>query len=443
MEKYTLKRITIEEIPEPSMRLFDPEVDAVAIKAIEAVRSGGEVALRRWAQEFDGLAKGAPLVIAREEMKAAYDSLPEETAALLGRAKGRVAAFAAAQRACLAPLDVPALGGRHGHEFVPVARAGCYVPGGAFPLPSSALMTVIPAKAAGVPEVWCAGPKPTRETLAAAWLAGADGFLQCGGAHAIAALAFGIAVPRCDVIIGPGGKYVAAAKRLLYGIVGTEAPAGPSELLVIADESADPDIVAADLLAQAEHSPDAMPALIATHSHIADQIDRILRAQLAALPEPNRSIAQRSLQNGFCCIEPDPARIADGANHCAPEHLEIATSEPRQRFGYAYAPMDEALARAVIDISGRSYCVLSGTFTSPSIGALSTSNIAHFFQSFAANANLTLHLDILRGENDHHKAEALFKAAALALKSALEPRAQAPSASTKGETTFSTPEEGK
>ncbi|HCX97173.1 Histidinol dehydrogenase [uncultured spirochete] len=329
MEKYTLKRITIEEIPEPSMRLFDPEVDAVAIKAIEAVRSGGEVALRRWAQEFDGLAKGAPLVIAREEMKAAYDSLPEETAALLGRAKGRVAAFAAAQRACLAPLDVPALGGRHGHEFVPVARAGCYVPGGAFPLPSSALMTVIPAKAAGVPEVWCAGPKPTRETLAAAWLAGADGFLQCGGAHAIAALAFGIAVPRCDVIIGPGGKYVAAAKRLLYGIVGTEAPAGPSELLVIADESADPDIVAADLLAQAEHSPDAMPALIATHSHIADQIDRILRAQLAALPEPNRSIAQRSLQNGFCCIEPDPARIADGANHCAPEHLEIATSEPR------------------------------------------------------------------------------------------------------------------
>ncbi|MGB9686415.1 MAG: histidinol dehydrogenase, partial [Rectinema subterraneum] len=120
MEKYTLKRITIEEIPEPSMRLFDPEVDAVAIKAIEAVRSGGETALRRWVQEFDGLAEGAPLVIAREEMKAAYDSLPEETAALLGRAKGRVAAFAAAQRACLAPLDVPALGGRHGHEFVPV-----------------------------------------------------------------------------------------------------------------------------------------------------------------------------------------------------------------------------------------------------------------------------------------------------------------------------------
>lgn len=328
MEEYTLKRIAIEEIPEPSMRLFDPEVDAVALEAIEAVRTGGEAALRKWAQKFDGLGEDAPLVIMREELKMAYDTLPEATAALLERAKGRIAAFAAAQRACLAPLDAPALGGRHGHEFVPVARAGCYIPGGAFPLPSSALMTVIPAKAAGVPEVWCAGPKPTRETLAAAWLAGADGFLQCGGAHAIAALAFGVGVPRCDVIAGPGGKYVAAAKRLLYGIVGTEAPAGPSELLVIADKSADPDIVAADLLAQAEHSPDAMPALIATDSHIAYLIDRALRAQLSALPEPNRSIAQRSLKNGFCCIESDPARIAEGANRCAPEHLEIATYTP-------------------------------------------------------------------------------------------------------------------
>lgn len=140
----------------------------------------------------------------------------------------------------------------------------------------------------------------------------------------------------------------------------------------------------------------------------------------------------------------DHHSVEDCAIALGKAFAELAPSGAgRQRFGYAYAPMDEALARAVIDISGRSYCVLSGTFTSPSIGALSTSNIAHFFQSFAANANLTLHLDILRGENDHHKAEALFKAAALALKSALEPRAQAPSASTKGEATFSTPEEGK
>lgn len=376
MEKHTLRRIAIDEIPEPSLRLFDPEVDAVARGAIEAVRNGGECALRELAIKFDSLDPDAPLVIPRVAMKEAYDSLPHETAALLARAKGRIAAFAAAQRACLAPLDMPigadagdtksekltrgmaenmegngargiqdnsvllndsasgslsegALGGRHGHEFVPVARAGCYVPGGAFPLPSSALMTVVPAKVAGVAEVWCAGPKPSRETLAAAWLAGAEGFLRCGGSHAIAALAFGIAIPKCDVIVGPGGKYVAAAKRLLFGVVGTEAPAGPSELLVIADTSVDPRVIAADLLAQAEHSPDAMPALIATDAVLAGHIERELERQLENLPEPNRSIAHTALANGFLCVEPDLARAAEGANRCAPEHLELAITNPR------------------------------------------------------------------------------------------------------------------
>lgn len=330
MEKYTLKRITIDEIPEPSLRLFDPTVDAVALSAIDAVRKGKEAALREWAVKFDGLSPDEPLLISRDEMKAAYDSLPRATAELFARAKGRVAAFAAAQRACLAPLALPAPGGRHGHEFVPVARAGCYVPGGAFPLPSSAIMTVVPAKAAGVEEVWCAGPKPTRETLAAAWLSGANGFLRCGGAHAVAALAFGVAVPRCDVIVGPGGKYVAAAKRLLFGIVGTEAPAGPSELLVIADGTAQPEVVAADLLAQAEHSPDAMPALIVTEETLADKIEEELSVQLAALPEPNRSIARAALGNGFCCVEPDLGRAVLGANRCAPEHLELATANPAE-----------------------------------------------------------------------------------------------------------------
>lgn len=328
MEKPLLKRIRIDEIPEPSGRLFDPNVDAVAREAIDAIRTGGEAALRAWAERLDGLAAGTPLIISRDEMKAAYDSLPQSTAELLARAKGRIAAFAAAQRASLSSLDLPAPGGRYGHEFVPVARAGCYVPGGAFPLPSSALMTVVPAKAAGVEEVWCAGPKPTRETLAAAWLAGADGFLGCGGAHAIAALAYGVAVPKCSVIVGPGGKYVAAAKRLLFGLVGTEAPAGPSELLAIADSSASPKVIAADLLAQAEHSPDAMPALIVTEDELADRIESELATQLAALPEPNRNIASSALGNGFCCVEPDLGRAAEGANRCAPEHLELAIADP-------------------------------------------------------------------------------------------------------------------
>jgi len=145
---------------------------------------------------------------------------------------------------------------------------------------------------------------------------------------AIAALAFGVAAPKCDVIVGPGGKYVAAAKRLLFGLVGTEAPAGPSELLVIADRSAPPEVIAADILAQAEHSPDAMPCLIVTEETLADHIEEALAAQLAALPEPNHSIAHTSLRNGFCCIEPDLERAILGANRCAPEHLELATVNP-------------------------------------------------------------------------------------------------------------------
>lgn len=330
MEKHTLKRIAIDEIPEPSARLFDPKVDAIALEAIDAIRTGGEAALKEWAVKFDGLPDDVPLLISRDEMRAAYESLPRATAELLARAKARVAAFAAAQRACLAPLDLPAPGGRHGHEFVPVTRAGCYVPGGAFPLPSSAIMTVVPARAAGVGEVWCAGPNPTGETLAAAWLAGADGFLRCGGAHAVAALAFGVVVPKCDVIVGPGGTYVTAAKRLLFGLVGTEAPAGPSELLVIADGGAKPEIVAADLLAQAEHSPDAMPALIVTDEKLADRIEEELSRQLDALPEPNRGIARAALGNGFCCVEPDIGRAVKGANRCAPEHLELATANPTE-----------------------------------------------------------------------------------------------------------------
>ena len=397
MEKHPLKRIAIDDIAEPSVRLFDPEIEAVAKQAIDAIRAGKEPELRRWAERLDGLPVGAPLVISRDELKAAYDKLPKKTTELMERAKGRVAAFAAAQRACLTPLELPiriepikmksqmyspearrppdpgefidpsdpndlndlkdsndsnrpttlniatgemaakrntgrgekgALVGRYGHDLVPVARVGCYVPGGAFPLPSSAIMTVVPAKVAGVEEVWCAGPRPSNETLAAAWVAGADGFLQVGGAHAIAALAFGICIPRCDIIVGPGGKYVMAAKRQLFGIVGTEAPAGPSELLIIADKTADPDMIAADLLAQAEHSPDAMPAAIVSEETIALEIEKSLMTRLEDLPEPNQSIAYRALSNGFLCVEQDLLRIVEGANRCAPEHLEIATSDP-------------------------------------------------------------------------------------------------------------------
>ena len=218
--------------------------------------------MREWAEKLDGLRPGDPLVIGREGLESALASLPEAERAMLEGARDRVFAFAKAQRAALRDIDVIVPGGRAGHVFSPVARAGCYAPGGRFPLPSSAIMTACAAKAAGVGSVWCAGPRPARATLAAAALSGAEGFLAAGGAQGIAALALGAGVPPCDVVVGPGGRYAAAAKRLLAGVVGTEAPAGPSELLVIAGEGADPEVAAADLLAQAEHDVAAVPSIV-------------------------------------------------------------------------------------------------------------------------------------------------------------------------------------
>jgi phosphoribosyl-ATP pyrophosphohydrolase/phosphoribosyl-AMP cyclohydrolase/histidinol dehydrogenase len=182
--------------------------------------------------------------------------------------------------------------------------------------------------------VWCAGPRPSRITLAAAGLAGADGFLACGGAQAIAALAFGVVAPACDVIVGPGGRYVAAAKRLLFGEVGTEAPAGPSELLVIADSRADPALVAADLLAQAEHDPVAVPALVARDGTFVDRVEAALARLVEDLPEPNRETAIAALARGWACAvggASDASFVeaaASVADEFAPEHLALHVENP-------------------------------------------------------------------------------------------------------------------
>lgn len=324
----SLKRISLEDVPSPEVRLVDPGVDKIAGEIVDDVRKRGEVALREWAERFGERRSGEPLLLGRDALKEAWGRMDAGTACLLERAHGRIAAFAAAQRTCLANLDMPVPGGRAGHEFVPVGRAGCYVPGGRYPLPSSALMTVSAAAAAGVPEIWCAGPHPSDCSLAAAYIAGAEGFLACGGAQAVAALGFGVIVPRCDTVVGPGGKYAASAKRQLFGIVGTEAPAGPSELLIIAGDNADPRLASADLLAQAEHDSAATPMLICQSEIFADALDRALAAGLASLPENNAATASAALANGWMLVESDFDRQCRAAERSAPEHLELMVDEP-------------------------------------------------------------------------------------------------------------------
>jgi phosphoribosyl-ATP pyrophosphohydrolase/phosphoribosyl-AMP cyclohydrolase/histidinol dehydrogenase len=333
-----LRRLTADDA-----RGARPAVDAQALARaaviVEDVRTGGADALRRWAEELGDVAPGAPLLRGPAELAQALASLARDERELLERTAARVRGFAEAQRACLAPLDVPVEGGRAGHELRPVERAGCYAPGGRYPLPSSVLMTVVPARVAGVREVWVASPRPAPITLAAAAVAGADGVLAAGGAQAIAAFAYGAGdVPAADFLCGPGNRYVTAAKKLVFGDVGVDMLAGPSELLVVADATADPGLIAADLLAQAEHDPDARPWLALTCSPLLARVEAELRAQLADLPTAETARAALAGGGVFQCEDLDAAAAL--AARLAPEHLELLVREPRAaaaRFEHAGA----------------------------------------------------------------------------------------------------------
>jgi phosphoribosyl-ATP pyrophosphohydrolase/phosphoribosyl-AMP cyclohydrolase/histidinol dehydrogenase len=187
-------------------------------------------------------------------------------------------------------------------------------------------MTAVTARAAGVQQVWVASPRPTPITLAAAAVSGADGLIAIGGAQAIATLAFGTdTVPRCDMVVGPGNRWVTAAKQLLAGEVGIDMLAGPSELLIIADHTAAPALIAADLLAQAEHDSDAVPMLLCTSGELIAQVELELRQQLRSLPTAATAIA--ALANGFAIQVPDLATATSLSDIIAPEHLEIMTAD--------------------------------------------------------------------------------------------------------------------
>ena len=306
---------------------LDADTLGTAARIVDAVRIDGEAALRRFAAQFDGLAPEQPLWLDREALQAAAAAVPEDQRQLLERTKARIAAFAERQRAAIQPFELRTDHGALSQRLAPVDRAGCYAPGGRFPLPSSVLMTAVTARTAGVREVFVASPRPQPITLAAAAVAGADGFLCAGGAQAIAALAFGAgSVPRCDVLCGPGNRFVTAAKQLVAGQVGVDLPAGPSELCVLADDGADAGMVAADLLAQAEHDQDARVVLVTTHAALVAAVHRELAEQLAALPDPR--VAQASLQQGAACVVHDLDAAVQLCDRLAPEHLQLCLRQP-------------------------------------------------------------------------------------------------------------------
>jgi len=313
---------TARELADRFDRGTPPDVAAAAAAILDDVRRRGEPALREHAERFGDLDRGAPLLVPAEALAAALAAMPAGDRRRLERVADRIRAFARGQRAALVPFEMDIPGGRAGHRIAAVERAGCYAPGGRYPLPSSVLMTAVTAREAGVREVWVASPRPAPITLAAAALAGVDGLLAAGGAQAIAALAFGAGpVPPCDAVVGPGNAYVTAAKQLVAGRVAIDTLAGPSELVVLADDSAPPALVAADLLAQAEHDPLAVPILIGVGDLVARRVTAELERRLATLP--TAGVARAALANGGAVVVRDVDEGIAACDLLAPEHVEL------------------------------------------------------------------------------------------------------------------------
>lgn len=307
-------------------------VRAAVTSIIADVRTRGDAALRALAAELDGVQLEA-LEVPREQWTAALARLRPDVRAALQRAAANIATFHRAQLP--RPLELETEPGvLLGRRADPLSRVGVYAPGGRAAYPSSVLMGVVPARVAGVGEVVVCSPPgpdglPPEAVLAACALAGADRLFAIGGAGAVAALAFGTStVPAVDRIVGPGNAYVTEAKRQVNGRVGIDSPAGPSELLIIADDQADARLVAAELLAQAEHDPDAAVVLVATDAALCERtaaaLEELLRGQ------PRAAIARAALAaSGALLVAADLAEAAAFACEYAPEHLLVLTREPR------------------------------------------------------------------------------------------------------------------
>jgi histidinol dehydrogenase len=299
----------------------DPGVQK-AVRAILAdVRKRGDAAVRAYTKKFDG--------VLPRELPLGKQDIPREQAEALRVAHDRIKAFHERQLQESWQFT-EADGTRLGQQVTPLARVGLYVPGGKAAYPSSVLMNAVPAKVAGVGEIVMVSPNPNPLVLAAAALAGVDRVIGIGGAQAIAALAYGTkSIARVDKIVGPGNAYVAEAKRQVFGEVGIDMVAGPSEILVIADGSAPADWVAMDLFSQAEHDESAQAILLSPDGKYLDQVQS---AVAKLLPEmPRRKVIAASLKNrGALILTRDLEEACAVANRIAPEHLELAVQDPEK-----------------------------------------------------------------------------------------------------------------
>lgn len=311
----------------------DAGVNQRVLEIIEAVRTRGDEALVEFTQHFDGVQASsmADLILPRERLELALTRITDEQRNALEHAADRVRSYHEKQKQD-SWRYTEADGTVLGQQVTPLDRAGLYVPGGKASYPSSVLMNAIPAKVAGVAEVVMVVPTPRGEinelVLAAACIAGVDRVFTVGGAQAVAALAYGTqSVPRVDKIVGPGNIYVATAKRHVFGQVGIDMIAGPSEILVVCDGQTDPDWIAMDLFSQAEHDEDAQSILV---SPDAEFLDRVAESIARLLPTMERAeIIRTSLEGRGALIHvADQIRACEVVNRIAPEHLELSVADP-------------------------------------------------------------------------------------------------------------------
>ncbi len=301
---------------------------AVARKILREVRTRGDSAVLAYTKKYDGICPKT-FEISRAQINDAYKRVKKKTALAIREAAKNIGFFAKMQLKQCPDFQIMRNGMVLGQRAIPVQRIGAYVPGGRYPLPSSALMSTIPAKIAGVKEIIVCSPKIAPETIVAADIGGADRIFCIGGIQAIGAMAYGTkSIPRVDMIVGPGNRFVAAAKREVFGAVGIDFFAGPSELLIIADSSGQPKRIACELLAQAEHDPNAKANLITTSRELAKKVDVEVRSQLATLLTKN--IAELSIEKGRIIIADSLNKAVEMANRIAPEHLQVQVRKPEK-----------------------------------------------------------------------------------------------------------------
>jgi histidinol dehydrogenase/sulfopropanediol 3-dehydrogenase len=323
--------IVAVKAPSRSAIADNASVQNVVAEVLAAVAKDGDAAVARYAAQFDA-SRLDEFEVAADERAAAVEALEVGTRRDTEFAIDNVRRFAEAQLATVRPLEVELLPGVHlGHRVIPIERVGCYVPGGRYPLLSAPIMTIVPAKVAGVDEVVaCLPPNAHEAMIAGCHLSGADRIFRIGGAQAIAAMAFGTeSVPKVEKIVGPGNAFVNEAKRQVFGPVGIDQLAGPSEIYVLADETGDAEMIATDLLAQAEHDVRTRVGLITTDRGLAEATLAAVERQLEEL-ETAATATEAWRDYGEIVVAADEAAMIAYSDEIAAEHLQVHTREPRE-----------------------------------------------------------------------------------------------------------------